>query len=758
MDKIVKRYCMKCVVIFIIILALCFPVVAASYKTIEKQVIETASLRLKEGVWQMDHHLEQMVQMAQNVKQDQNFKTLNRVEGELPPGQYLELSRANEYFKNIRSGSSFSPFIFSMFQENDVFVSSAQCSGRFADTYYGTLLKIRENGRTCTAQEVKDRILNQKLFYSFWVTDQVPFWAENGMREVDQAILCSILGNGTNSLRDSYVMTFLIDPDEIIEEILMGQMEEGSIVRIADSDGKVLISRGDSESLPLQMEGGNLHTASGDYQILSDRAGEAGWMIQIGVPQGFITAQVKNLTRLVIFYAVLGAVLLVAAVLFLVYRQFSSVKKLLLLCPENRKEWKQNRNEYEILASVFTEMKENTDQFREDLERIKQQNQTIIIENFIVRGIAEEEDKKIIKQMWDPFPEFYCMAVMRTNAEEHGCRMAALFMEKALLETLKKRVILVHMGTKEELFLLEMKAQEEPSIQSVLQQLERISRLLLHDQGIVIHIGVSTIATGMENINNCYKQARQILMAHNQDDQRIVEGYCSDWKRLGNQLTGLEWLQKLVVLISCGERDQVHGLIEKWEKECRKSPMAFERQKMQIFFSIRNAVCDACEQVGITAEDEELPQYHAEDTAEMMGKKFKQASDMVMNRLDEKKKSRNHQLKERILTYLEEHFEEEGMTAFRICDQIGISEKYLIQFVKEQTGESFTVFLERKRIEKAMEYLKMTDWSNEAIASKCGFSAVNTFYRVFRKRVGMSPGAYRKECLDSYHLGEEKQK
>lgn len=758
MDRIVKRYCIKCAVIFMIILAVCVPVASAAYQIIETQVIDTAGLRLKEGVSQMDYHLEQMVQMTQNVKQDQNFKILNRVKGELPPEQYLALSGFNDYLKNMKISSSFSPFLFSMFQNNDAFVSSAQCSGSFTDTYYGVLLEIKENGRICTAQEVKERILNQKPFYSFWVTDQVSFWAESGMRKVERAILCSILGNGTNSLKDSYVMTFLIDPDEMVEEILMGQMGEEGIVQISDSSGQVLISRGDSGSLPVSMERGTLHTTSGNYQILSDRAGETGWMVQIGVPQAFITGQVKGLIRLVIVYAGIGAALLVAAVLLLVYRQFSSVKKLLLLCPADQKEWKRNRNEYEILASVLTEMKEHTDQFREDLERIKQQNQTIITENFIVRGIAGENDKKILREMWNPFPEFYCMAVMRTRGEEDICQMAALFMEKALVETLKKRVIPVHIGAEEEVFLLEMKVQEEPSIKPVVDQLERISRLLLHEQGIVTHIGVSTIATRMENVSNCYKQARQILMAHNQDNQRIVEGYCSDWKLLGNQLTGLEWLQKLAVLLSCGEREQVHSLIEKWKKECRKSPLAFEHQKMQIFFSIRNAICDTCEQTGISVGDEELPVYQGEDTPEKMAGKLIQASDLVMNRLDEKKKSRNHQLKARILSYLEEHFEEEGLTAFRICDQIGISEKYLIQFVKEQTGESFTVFLERKRIEKAMDYLKTTDFSNEVIAAKCGFSAVNTFYRVFRKRVGMSPGAYRRECIDSYHLEEKKQK
>ena len=57
--------------------------------------------------------------MTQNVKQDQNFKILNRVKGELPPEQYLALSGFNDYLKNMKISSSFSPFLFSMFQNND---------------------------------------------------------------------------------------------------------------------------------------------------------------------------------------------------------------------------------------------------------------------------------------------------------------------------------------------------------------------------------------------------------------------------------------------------------------------------------------------------------------------------------------------------------------------------------------------------------------------------------------------------------------
>ena len=76
---------------------------------------------------------------------------------------------------------------------------------------------------------------------------------------------------------------------------------------------------------------------------------------------------------------------------------------------------------------------------------------------------------------------------------------------------------------------------------------------------------------------------------------------------------------------------------------------------------------------------------------------------------------------------------------------MGISEKYLFHFLKEQTGETFANYLINIRIEHAKLYLKDSSLSNEKIAELTGFGSVNTFYRNFKAQTGISPKLYQEE-------------
>lgn len=107
------------------------------------------------------------------------------------------------------------------------------------------------------------------------------------------------------------------------------------------------------------------------------------------------------------------------------------------------------------------------------------------------------------------------------------------------------------------------------------------------------------------------------------------------------------------------------------------------------------------------------------------------------------KKSKNVELKESIIGYLESNFCDPGLTAARLSQDIGISEKYLYQFIKEQTGTTFAAYLEQLRMGRAEELLLTTGLSNTAVAEKSGFGSANTFYRVFSKNKGISPGKFR---------------
>jgi two-component system response regulator YesN len=68
---------------------------------------------------------------------------------------------------------------------------------------------------------------------------------------------------------------------------------------------------------------------------------------------------------------------------------------------------------------------------------------------------------------------------------------------------------------------------------------------------------------------------------------------------------------------------------------------------------------------------------------------------------------------------------------------------YLSRLFKEQTGETFSSFVARTRMEKARDLLVTTDISVEEIGRMVGVSSRSTFNRLFKKFVGVSPGTYR---------------
>lgn len=77
---------------------------------------------------------------------------------------------------------------------------------------------------------------------------------------------------------------------------------------------------------------------------------------------------------------------------------------------------------------------------------------------------------------------------------------------------------------------------------------------------------------------------------------------------------------------------------------------------------------------------------------------------------------------------------------------VNLSESYLSHIFKEDTGESFSSYLQRKRLEKAKSDLKNSKKTVSDIAVSCGYEDYSYFCRVFKKYTNMSPGEYRKKA------------
>lgn len=82
-----------------------------------------------------------------------------------------------------------------------------------------------------------------------------------------------------------------------------------------------------------------------------------------------------------------------------------------------------------------------------------------------------------------------------------------------------------------------------------------------------------------------------------------------------------------------------------------------------------------------------------------------------------------------------------------IADRLFICPSYLSRLFKKQTGENFTQYVTRIKIEKAIELLKDPKYKTYQVSEVLGYKTPRYFSRLFRMQTGMNPSEYRGKVL-----------
>mgnify|MGYP005837810125 CR=1 FL=1 len=116
---------------------------------------------------------------------------------------------------------------------------------------------------------------------------------------------------------------------------------------------------------------------------------------------------------------------------------------------------------------------------------------------------------------------------------------------------------------------------------------------------------------------------------------------------------------------------------------------------------------------------------------------------MLCQQIQEKKKSHNLQLRDKVIEYICEKYSDENLSIAGIADNFNINLTYLSKFFKEQTGEGLLDYINRYRLEEAKRLLKESDENISDVAKKVGFYNSNALIRIFKKYEGITPGQYK---------------
>lgn len=741
------KYFLKYLTGFMFILAPCLVIVMVSWKTTQEQVVTAGELRFQEGMTEISSEISKMNILQNDIKNSTSFQALVQIKGEIPWGQYMELHHVNEQLKEMRYLYEFSPYYFVMFSDNDLFVSTQQCDESFSERYYGNMMKASKDGQVLNAEEFRQLILQTSTTrYSFVKLDSFSYYTDEYCN-VEDPILCVVNDSYLLNKDKGYRMVCVLPAETVIGLLLTEECRSDGIVHITDVAGNTLLRYGNRDGIMQNTD--HVVNTEKHWLISAKDIGETGWTVQIGIPKTVISQQMDVLYKLIYAYVLLGLVLVFGLSCYYGRKQYRALKNFYALVPGEetmeKPEASFRKDEYEPLFQAFGRMADDSRRYQQQKQELEQQKYAIRLEKLITGGINSQEEREELKKSNMIAAEFFCVAIARMRAaaeSEYG--IAILSLKDYLQENWKDKVFHIHTGIDDELFVFSLISDQEPNVRAVQKLFEEAVLLLSEKLSVDLSVGISTVGTDVSNLKRCYTQAQYVLDAYYHESKNTVSCYLMELDHCKDAIVNMDSLNQIYHSLVYLNKEGVQKSLWLIRAYCSRNPVAFEMQKEQIFYSVRNTLYNAMLYISEKPEATGiLPVYDKADHVDVMLEKLREAAEGLIELGLSRKQAEKEESRDEIIAYLESRYSDKNLSVNQICGDLEISERFLQTAIKDKTGDTFAVYLEKLRIRKATELLLNTKLSNEQIADEVGFVAVSTFYRVFNKRMGMSPKAFR---------------
>lgn len=746
--KVLKNYLFKYLLGFGVVFVTNVVMLYVAKDTIESYIIKQVEIQVEDGIQGVDETIETMDFISQMMCQNSDFTKLIYSGDAFPKEQIVALKKSADLLANAKNVSNCTPYMFVLFEDNDIYLSNSQCSISYSK-YYDEFLKVTISGRDITEpNEFKQLIIdNKRAKHNFLLLDSIQFISE-GKEEVLKNVLLYLTDGNLHIPSQKYTFCFVVSSDYIVDTILGDNVNEQDYFMVLTDEqfNEKLLSYGDIAEVMSNTVG---ESGKGEeiYHKIACDSKYLKWQVEAGVSGRYIDKQMVSVQRLLSMYLCIGFIISVMMILLFsltryygfrrVWRSFSSDERGTV----NPLKF----DEYKYISEHVVELEDERKDYRKQLDDLKYQNQAIMLENMITKGNYSEKEIQIFMDYFGKVPEYYCVVVVDFwQIQNNSIEMITVDMTEELES---KNVLVagnVYSGISGELFLIECLPNQNAGLTELLKIFEDVTMKICDEYNCILHIGISAIGTGINNINRCYEQAKRIVQSqYENENESVVRLYDITENSLYENPITVEFMSRLYSILISAQYENAERELLQIEGRYNRALYLYEMNKEQIFYSIRNVFHTVLLHLNNVEGEDILPKYDQAIKCRDMISEFLHSAEYICNYILHMKKSKNDGLKDKIKFYIQEHYQDAGLSAFIVSREVGIAEKYLYQYWKEQTGETFATYLLRIRIDKAKEYLENTDYNNERIATLTGFASSNTFYRNFQKIVGVTPKKYK---------------
>ncbi|MBN2440258.1 MAG: helix-turn-helix domain-containing protein [Spirochaetales bacterium] len=479
-----------------------------------------------------------------------------------------------------------------------------------------------------------------------------------------------------------------------------------------------------------------------------------GWKYISFVPVTIYHAKTKSFQTLIIIGLIFALICGLLVAYILTKKHYKPVRKLLEIISDDISLYSESRlDEFKLISETISQ----TMEMKKKLNISIEQQNTILAKNWIrriIEGQREAGDEAIHSKLVSLGVSFnsddFIILLVSVENKNTGESITPRLLQQKMVVFLQS--ILSQTGSVVIIELSDYHAciinlnQPDRDKKTDLKTLHSRLKQELH---VSTTIGVSTIRKGVSKLREQYDEAKKAL------EYKLVRGIdrIIYFTEIENPDTIFQYdlatEQMLINSIKTGNTADSLAIIDKvYNNNFHNRRISIDMARCLVF----NLVSTMIKTMNESRIDNEATFWNdlkpierllACQTAESIKKKMSRILKIVCEKIEASKKSHNILLKDRILAYIDKNIKDINLYAASIAEIFQMNQSYFCRFFKEQTGESITSFINRKRIDHSKDLLHNEKMKISDIARELGFSSDRAFIRIFKKIEGITPGKFR---------------
>jgi AraC-like DNA-binding protein len=506
-------------------------------------------------------------------------------------------------------------------------------------------------------------------------------------------------------------------------------------IRISDIQGNLLYETGSN--------------SDGKFHVVSNQDMTGLLRFEIGVPASLVNDKMNPVKNLIfLFAAITGFVSLSLSLLF-AYKSSQPLREFLKsidITKNIRFEYEHlnrggSRKLLKSLKTIFLDLSNSLKivdtRLETSLQIIERQAQLLraqIFEKALQRGVYDPADQADFQAVFPDFPKQFQLGVIRYDSPKIRTLHETVTSHLQLMDKIREQMD-IYIQSIEGKAIIMLLPLSDPGDRWYARFQDLRSKLNQQSEE-VLSFALSEVFERPQDLPRAWQQLQLINALPGVEHMRSVEQVENNQDDNFRFPLNISMLQMIYTSL-CNANDETAGTIL---RECAVSLPEPEDyliseltysmlSNMILLFKLENPFL-----LTITA-----PEYVPGNQSYLFKEQFPECFSQICKIIRTRKEKSITQFGRQVLNYVSEHLYDPNLYINMISDHFNISAPTLQKLIKTISGQTFLVYVEKQRLSKAREMLNLGRYSIQEIASSCGFSNTNSFYKAFKRAYGFSP-------------------